>query len=212
MSKLVLVRHGKSEWNKLGLWTGLTDVSLTDEGREEAKRAGRSIAEQKIDIDKAYTSSLKRTKETLAEIESVLGKKISAKEESPAINERDYGVYTGKNKWQIKEEVGEEEFKRIRRGWDTFIPNGESLKDVFERVMPFYNKSVLPDLKAGKNVLLVGSGNSLRALVKGLEKISDADIGNLEFGTGEVYVYEIDNEGNILHKNILVDNLEKLRV
>ncbi|MBI3069894.1 MAG: 2,3-bisphosphoglycerate-dependent phosphoglycerate mutase [Candidatus Levybacteria bacterium] len=118
-----------------------------------------------------------------------------------SLNERDYGEFTGKNKWQIKEEVGDEEFLKIRRGFDHPIPGGETLKDVFSRVVPYYQAQILPYLKNGKNVLIVAHGNSLRALVKYLENISDADISGLEIETGEILIYEIDQNEAVISKN-----------
>ena len=119
-----------------------------------------------------------------------------------ALNERDYGIYTGKNKWDIKKEVGDEQFKNIRRGWDFGIEKGESLKDVYARVVPYYQTEILPKLESGKNVIVAAHGNSLRALVKYLENISDKDVENLEIATGQVYAYKIDDRGKIISKEV----------
>lgn len=199
MSYLILVRHGKSEWNALGLWTGWRDIPLNVEGVNEAKKAGLSIED--IKIDKAYTSKLLRAKQTLEEILKVLNIAVPIVE-TEALNERDYGNYTGKNKWEIKKQVGEEEFQKIRRSWDHPIPNGESLKMVYERVIPFYQTTILPELRDGKNILITAHGNSLRALVKELEKVSDEKIPELEIGTGETYIYEFNSSGQIVSKQI----------
>lgn len=199
MSYLVLVRHGKSEWNEKGLWTGWRDIPLTAQGFEEAKTTGNQLLDIKFDL--AITSSLIRAKQTLDEILKVINQTppiIS----NQALNERDYGDYTEKNKWQIKEMVGEEEFQKIRRSWDYPPPNGESLKMVYERVLPYYNSEIEPKIKEGKNILIAAHGNSLRALVKYLENISDEKIGDLEIGTGEAYVYQIDESGKIINKEI----------
>ena len=204
MAHLILVRHGLSEWNKLGLWTGLTDVGLIPEGKEEAKRAAESI--RGIPIDVAYTSLLKRAQETLSIMLTTLGKSAMPVFEEAALNERDYGIYTGKNKWQVKEEVGEEEFKKIRRGWEYPVPGGENLKEVYERVVPFYQKDISPRLARGENVLVVASGNSLRALVKYLEHLTVEQVTNLEFGVGEVYVYDIGAHDVVLSKDIRAAN------
>jgi 2,3-bisphosphoglycerate-dependent phosphoglycerate mutase len=126
--------------------------------------------------------------------------------QTAALNERNYGVYTGKNKWEVKEEVGEEEFQNIRRGWEHPIPEGETMKKVYERVVPFYEKEVLPLLKEGKNVILAAHGNSLRALVKYLENLSIDDLMALEFGIGEAYVYDIDETGKVVKKEIRAKN------
>lgn len=200
MSYLVLIRHGESEWNAKGLWTGLTDIGLSEKGRQEARAAARAIKNIKFNI--AYTSVLKRSKETLHEIETELEMVDVPTVEDAALNERNYGEYTGKNKWEIQKEVGEEEFLRIRRGWDVPIPGGEALKDVYNRVIPFYQNHILPNLKLGKNVLVTAHGNSLRALVKYLDNISDDDISKLEIALGEVYVYQVDKEGKITGKEM----------
>ena len=141
MAKLILVRHGESEWNAKGLWTGLTDISLSEKGKEESRLAGMALKNVKIDI--AYTSSLIRAKQTLSEIRRVLGLDNLDVIENNALNEKNYGIFTGKNKWDIKRQYGEEKFRQIRRGWSFQIPNGESLKDVYNRVIPYYQKEIL---------------------------------------------------------------------
>lgn len=200
MSKLVLVRHGESEWNAKGIWTGLTDVGLSEKGKEQAKLVGEKL--KGFFIDFAFTSVLIRAKQTLNEIKSVLGIDIPTFEDK-ALNERDYGIYTGKNKWEIKRKVGEEQFQNIRRGWDVSIENGESLKDVYNRVVPYYETHILPNLKNGKNVLIVAHGNSLRALVKYLDGITDEGIKNLEILFDQVYFYEISPLGKIVSRKIV---------
>lgn len=200
MAKLFLVRHGKSEWNKLGLWTGWTDVDLVEEGLEEAKKAGEHLKDEEIHI--VHTSNLKRTHQTFEKIKEVSGKTDLNHTPYEALNERHYGVHTGKNKWQVKEEIGEEEFQKIRRGWDTPIPEGETLKDVHARVVPHYEAVIKQELSNGKNVLIVAHGNSLRALAKHLEDLSEEEIGNFEIGTGEVHCYHFDNEVKLINKEI----------
>lgn len=209
MSRLILVRHGKSEWNVLGKWTGYVDVGLVREGIEEARRAAESLRD--IPIACAHISKLKRAKETFVEICDALGAAVEPRADA-ALNERHYGVYTGKNKWEAKKEMGEEAFQRLRRGWDVSIPEGESLKDVYARVVPYYESFILPELKKGQNTLVVAHGNSLRALVKYLEHISDEKIAELEIGTGEVYVYDVDAEGKVVGKEIRASNADKLNV
>lgn len=199
-SYLILIRHGKSTYNDLGLWCGWTDVDLHEAGRDEAKAAAEHLRD--IDIHVAYTSKLKRAKQTFALIQEALEKADIAVHEHEALNERDYGVYTGKNKWQIKEEVGEETFTKIRRSWDHPIPEGETLKDVYARVSKYYDDTIKPELLAGKNVLLSAHGNSLRALVKHLEYLNEEQIAELEIGTCEVHIYEMDIEGKIIGKQI----------
>ena len=200
MAYLILVRRGESEWNEKGLWTGLADIGLTEKGKEEARLAGEKL--KVLPVDFAFTSQLIRAKQTLDEVKNVLGIDVPTFEDK-ALNERDYGIYTGKNKWEIQKEVGEEQFQKIRRGWDVPIQNGESLKDVYNRVIPYYQSEILPKLKDGKNILIVAHGNSLRALTKYLENISDKNISKLEIEIGEVNVFEIDNNENIITKKIL---------
>lgn len=209
MAYLVLIRHGISEWNKLGLWTGWKDPELSPEGFEEAKKAAISIRD--IPLDKAYTADLKRTEATTDTIKKELGKEDLPTVVTPAVRERNYGDLAGKNKWKVKEEYGDEQFTRWRRGWDEPIPNGESLKDVYDRMIPYYQEIIEPELHAGKNILISASGNSLRALVKYLENISDEDIASLEIGTGEVYVYTLDKNG-IQSKEIRSSNPKKGKV
>lgn len=199
MTYLALVRHGESVWNAKGLWTGLIDVSLSEKGKKEAILAAKALKDIKFDI--GFTSVLKRSKETIDEIKNVVGKNFPIFED-PALNERDYGQMTGKNKWEIKEKLGEMEFIKIRRAWNYPIKGGETLKDVYSRVVPYYLKQILPQLKLGKNVLVVAHGNSLRALVKYLEEIPDDKIEKLEIATGEIYLYQIDEKGSIISKEI----------
>ncbi len=206
MARLILVRHGKSEWNEKGLWTSLTDVDLIEEGVLEARRAGAAISE--VPVHRAHTSMLKRAQQTLHHIEEVLGHVLEITIH-PALNERNYGIYTGKNKWQVKEEIGEAEFLKLRRGWDVHIPEGESLKDVYARVAPYYETVILDDIKNGSNTLVVAHGNSLRALVKRVENIPDENISDIEIGTGEVYMYDFDSTGNVLSKEIRAINPNK---
>ena len=200
MAKLILVRHGESLWNAKGLWTGLTDIHLSGKGREEARLAGNALKNYKIDV--AYTSVLIRAKQTLDEIMKVVGITNLLTIGNKALNERDYGNFTGKNKWEIEKEVGEEKFHEIRRGWNTPILDGETLKDVYDRVIPYYQNEILPKLREGKNVLISAHGNSLRALAKYLENISNKDIENLEIATGEIYIYDLGNKGDIVSKEI----------
>lgn len=211
MALLVLVRHGKSEWNHLGLWTGLVDVDLTHEGVAEARKTGSLLSD--IPFHALHVSELYRAQRTLMEVIEATGKPHYHEAEShPALNERDYGDLTGKNKWQVKDEVGEERFNRIRRHFDEPVPNGETLKDVYHRVVPYYEQRILPKLAEGKNVLVVAHGNSLRALAKHLEKIADEDVAHLEIGTGEAHCYTIDATGTITAKEIRGANTQKGKV
>lgn len=200
MTDLILIRHGESKWNAKGLWTGWTDIGLSEKGEKQARLVGEKLKGFQIDV--AFTSTLIRAKQTLEEIKNVLGIDVPTIE-SKALNERDYGIYTGRNKWEIKKTVGEKQFQKIRRGWNTEIKNGESLKDVFERTIPYYQTEILPKLISGKNVLIVAHGNSLRALTKYLENISNGDISKLEIAVGEVDIFELDSNGNVTSKKIL---------
>lgn len=199
MSYLVLVRHGESEWNEKGLWTGLTDVPLTNKGKSQAKEAGKILNGIKFDL--GFTSPLSRAKDTMSQIKEENASDFPVNEDT-RLNERDYGIYTGKNKWEVKKELGEEEFLKLRRGWDYPIKDGESLKQVYERVVPFYETEVLPKMKEGGNILIVSSGNCLRSLVKFLEKVGDEEISKIELSLGEIYIYNLDEEGNIIKKEI----------
>ena len=199
MAYLVLVRHGESTWNARGIWTGWKNPPLSQKGLGEARQAGKLLNDIKFDL--AYTSSLIRAKQTLEEIEKILGVSLATFENS-ALNERDYGNYTGKNKWDILKELGESGFKKLRRGWDAPIPNGETLKDVYNRVIPYYKNEILPKVCASKNVLISAHGNSLRALVKYLDGLTDSEVENLEIATGEVIVYRIDENGKVATKEI----------
>lgn len=202
MAYLILVRHGESVWNAKGLWTGLVDVDLSATGRIEAKKAGKLI--KGINIQVAFTSKLKRAYQTLEEILKVLGIEHIPIFESSALNERDYGDFTGKNKWDLEKEYGKEQFLKWRRGWDEKIPNGETLKDVYKRVVPYYQEHILPKLIANKNVLVTAHGNSLRALVKFLDDISIKDLPKLEIEYGEADIYEINSQGQIIGKEVRV--------
>ncbi|MBI2593447.1 2,3-bisphosphoglycerate-dependent phosphoglycerate mutase [Candidatus Daviesbacteria bacterium] len=160
MAKLVLVRHGESKWNKLGLWQGWTDIDLTKKGIKQAKETGRQLKD--IHFDFAYSSPLIRATKTLNEIMKVLGRNDLKVVTDHAITEKHYGIYAGKNKWQVKEEIGEEEFLKLRRSWDYPTPEGESMKQVYERLIPYYRKEILPKLKQGKNVIISSHGNTLK--------------------------------------------------
>ncbi len=199
MAYRVLVRHGESTWNEKGLWTGWTDVDLSEKGRKEAREAGETIKD--IHFSTAYTSALKRAHQTLDEIKKVLGQDIPTTADV-ALNERNYGDLTGKNKWDIQKEFGDEKFQKWRRGWDEPITHGETLKDVYSRVVPYYQKEILPHLEKGENVIIAAHGNSLRSLVKYLDDISDENISQLEIATGEVLVYQIDEHGEVVFKEL----------
>ena len=200
MNNLALVRHGETEWNARGVWTGNVDVGLTAQGRQEAHRAAELLRD--ITLDAAHASMLRRSQETLAIIKYALDRDDLPVYLDSALNERDYGILTGKNKWEVKEKYGEEQFLKWRRGWDYPIPGGETLRDVYRRVVPYYQQYVLPDILKAKNILISAHGNSLRALIKYLENVSDQDIIDLELSTGEVCVYEINTRGKAVNKDM----------
>ncbi len=198
--KLILARHHESEWNKLGKWTGIRDTHLTDYGFEKSKDMGVMIKD--LQIDCAFASMQVRSIETLSCMLNVCERYSVPTEHAAALSERDYGDYTGKNKWEMEKVLGEEEFKKLRRGWDYPIPNGESLKMVSDRVIPYYKSKILPEIMAGKNVLVVAHGNSLRTLMKYIEHISDEGIADLEMPFGAIIIYDVDTEGFFLHKEV----------
>lgn len=200
MGTLVIVRHHESEWNKKGLWTGSRDVHLTPYGFEKSEELGHMI--QDISFDYAFTSTQIRSIETLSAMLNAERQYNVPIEHTPALNERDYGDYTGKNKWDVETLVGEEVFDQIRREWDYPVPHGETLKMVYERAVPFFIQRVLPLLQEGKNVLIVSHGNAIRALMKYIEGISDTDIAHVEMIFGSVLIYMLDREGHMIHKDV----------
>lgn len=201
MGKLVLARHHESEWNKLGKWTGVVDVHLSPEGFEGSKKMGELIKD--FHFDQIFISTQIRSKETLTNMLINMPLNINIPiESSKEINERDYGDYTGKNKWEMEKILGEEEFLKIRRSWDTPIPNGESLKMVYARSVPFFLNKILPFLREGKNVLVVAHGNSIRSIMKYIENISDEGIDKVEMIFGSVLIYDLDTEGHMINKEI----------
>jgi len=189
MAKLILLRHFQSQWNKENRFTGWTDIPLSKEGIDQTEEVASKLSGFKI--DKVYTSPLMRNKETVSLILENLGKKDLPVVIDKALNERNYGKLQGLNKDEIKMKYGENQVKLWRRSWDQAPPEGESLKDVFERVVPFYRKYIEKDLKEEKNVLVVDSHNSLRALIKYLKNIPDEDIINLEISTGSIKEYNL---------------------
>jgi len=195
---LIIARHHESEWNKKGLWTGSRDVHLTQHGLEKSGEMGKLLKD--IPPDYAFASGQVRTDETLKAMLNALGIDSVDGESSPALNERDYGDYTGKNKWEMQKIIGEEAFERIRRDWDYPIPNGESLKTVYERVVPFYLGTVLPLLREGRRVLVVSHGNALRALMIYLESVATEQVSGVDMLFGVVVVYQVDDKGRMVHK------------
>lgn len=199
--QLVIARHGESTWNATGQWTGLTNVYLTPKGRHEAELMGEKLRD--IALDFAYVSEQIRTTETFLHIMYTASPEVAVPYQiASALNERDYGEYTGLNKWQIKEELGEEVFNGVRRAWDYHVPGGETLKMVYDRTVPFYLSEILPRLVRGENVLIVAHGNSIRSLVKYIEEINDKDIAHVEMIFGTALIYQVDSQGHKNHKEI----------
>lgn len=196
VGKLLLVRHAESEWNMIGRWTGQKNVNLSEKGFHEASLLGQALRELGVHVDKAYCSEQVRTLETLQVMLNASQQFDVPFERRSAINERDYGEYTAKNKWDMQKLVGDEEFNLLRRGWDHPVPGGETLKAVYERALPFYHDEVVPQLMAGKNVLVAAHGNSLRALMKYIENISDEGVEELEMPFGNILVYDVDSDGH----------------
>ncbi|MGD8374369.1 MAG: 2,3-bisphosphoglycerate-dependent phosphoglycerate mutase [Candidatus Woesebacteria bacterium] len=197
--KLYILRHGESEWNATGQWTGLTNIHITKKGEQDAEKMGEALTDVHFDI--AYVSEQVRTLETLQAVLKTQGQTDLPYKKASAINERDYGEYTSMNKWQVKDKVGEEKFNSIRRDWDCPIPGGEMLKDVYARAIPFYKETIVPQLIEGKNVLIVAHGNSIRALMKYIDEISDKDIASVEMIFGTILTYSVDEEGHCIAKD-----------
>ena len=190
MAKLFLVRHGQSQWNLENRFTGWQDVDITELGQEEARQAGLALANEPIDI--AYTSTLIRAQHTLRIILHEMGDPHIPIVINAALNERGYGKLEGLNKAETAEKYGAEQVHIWRRSFDVPPPGGESLKDTYERVIPYYQRFIEPKLKEGKNVLVVAHGNSLRALIMFLEHLSPEQILEREIATGQPIKYQIE--------------------
>ncbi len=218
MYKLVLVRHGQSTWNLENRFTGWTDVELTDLGKAEAAEAGKLLSEAGYDFDIAYTSVLKRAIKTLGIIQDVMDRDWLPVIRAWQLNERHYGSLQGLNKAETAEKFGEDQVKVWRRSYDVpppaleltderhpkfdrryasltpeQLPATESLKITLDRVLPYWTNTLAPEIKAGKRLLVVAHGNSIRALVKYLDDVSEAEITELNIPTGLPLVYELDD-------------------
>ena len=233
MSKLILTRHGQSVWNAENRFTGWVDVDLSEKGILEAQKSGQLIKNLNINIDVSYTSFLKRAIKTLTTIlqENNLELKFNTSWE---LNERHYGSLTGLNKKETRNKIGKEQFGKYRRSWDIppppmadsdknqslfsplnesipagMIPFTESLKDTYERVIPYYEKEIQKNIQGNKNVLISAHGNSLRALCKYLFNISNQKINELEIPTGNPLIIEFDNNLKIKEYNYLDETRAK---
>ena len=233
MSKLILTRHGQSVWNAENRFTGWVDVDLSEQGILEARKSGVLIKNLNINIDISYTSFLKRAIKTLSVILEENNLKLELNS-SWEINERHYGSLTGLNKEETKKKIGEEQFKKYRRSWDIspppmpendknqslfsplnasipqdMIPFTESLKDTYNRVIPFFESKIKPDLQNNKNIIIAAHGNSLRALCKKLFNISNQKINELEIPTGNPLVIEFDQSLGVKDIKYLDKSREK---
>lgn len=228
MVKLVFVRHGQSEWNALNQFTGWVDVDLSEQGVTEAKEAGQKIKDAGIAFDTAYTSVLKRAIKTCNFVLEESDQLFVPQIKSWRLNERHYGALQGLNKKETADKYGADQVQLWRRSYDTLppllaeedpgsavndrryanldkrtIPGGENLKVTLERAIPFWEDHIAPDLLAGKTVLVAAHGNSLRALAKYIENISDDDIMGLEIPTGQPLVYELKDDLSVSQKYYL---------
>ncbi len=199
-STLVLVRHGQSEWNLKNLFTGWKDVGLTDKGVAEATEAGQALKERGLVFDIAFTSKLERAQRTLDIMLEQLGQTGLETRENLALNERDYGDLTGLNKDDARAKWGEEQVHIWRRSFDTNPPGGESLKDTAERVLPYYRSDILPEIRAGRTILVSAHGNSLRALVMELDGLGPDEIVKVNIATGAPMIYTLDADGKVTEK------------
>jgi 2,3-bisphosphoglycerate-dependent phosphoglycerate mutase len=201
MAKLILLRHGQSTWNLENKFTGWVDVPLTEQGEKEAQRAGEHL--KNVKIDEAFTSVLTRAIETLNIALKAAGQEGVPTRFDKAINERMYGDLQGLDKAETAKKFGDAQVKLWRRSYDIAPPNGESLKDTAARALPYFNEEILPEVKAGKNVLVSAHGNSLRAIVMQLDRLSEAEVLELNIPNGVPIVYEIDSVGNVVSKTQL---------
>jgi 2,3-bisphosphoglycerate-dependent phosphoglycerate mutase len=238
MLKLVMLRHGESTWNRENRFTGWTDVDLSEKGVEEANHAGRVLKEQGYDFDLAFTSVLKRAVRTLWIVQDEMDLMWLPVKKSWRLNERHYGALQGLNKSETAKKYGEGQVLIWRRSYDipppaleksddrypgndpryrtltsAQVPLSESLQDTYRRCLPYWHKSIAPALRAGKRIILVIHGNSIRALVKYLDGVSEEDIVNLNIPTGIPLIYELDDDLVKIKSYYLADaaELEKAR-
>ncbi len=233
--KLILIRHGESEWNRLNLFTGWSDVELSDKGMEEAKLAGITLKGAGYDFDVCYTSYLKRAINTLNIVLVEMDREWLPVIKNWRLNERHYGALQGLNKAEMAKKIGEEQVKIWRRSFDVsppvleeddernpkynqayrdeniaLLPLAESLKDTIARVVPYFESVIKKDILDGKRVIIAAHGNSLRALVKYFDNMSDDEIMEVNIPTGLPLVYEFDNDFNVVSKKYLGDENKQL--
>ncbi len=193
---LVLVRHGQSEWNLKNLFTGWKDVDLTEQGVAEARAAGRKLKAQGLKFDVAYTSALKRANRTLDLILEEMGQTVPIVRDQ-ALNERDYGDLVGMNKDDARAKWGEEQVLIWRRSYDVPPPGGESLKDTVARALPYFVQDILPCVLRGERTLISAHGNSLRALIMVLERLTPEKILKRELATGVPIIYRLNADSTV---------------
>jgi 2,3-bisphosphoglycerate-dependent phosphoglycerate mutase len=200
---LVLVRHGQSDWNLKNLFTGWKDPDLTDKGQAEAKAAGQRLKALGLNFDIAFTSDLTRAQHTCRLILNELGQSDLKTIREQALNERDYGDLSGLNKDDARAKWGEEQVHVWRRSYDVPPPNGESLKDTVARVLPYYCQEILPRVLNGERVIVAAHGNSLRALVMVLDRLTPDTIPSMELDTGVPLVYRLKADSTVDSKKAL---------
>lgn len=192
MSTLVLLRHGQSQWNLENRFTGVTDVPLTDQGKKDAKTVGNAMKD--LQFDTAFTSDLIRAQDTLSIVLKELGQETIPIIKDKALNERHYGDLQGLNKAETALKYGQDKVKLWRRSYETRPPNGESIEDCYARVIPFFEEQILPQLREGKNVLVVAHGNSLRPILQYLDHLDNETTATIEIGLCIPHIYQFDGE------------------
>ena len=202
---LILVRHGQSEWNEQNLFTGWKDPGLTELGIKEAKNAGSLISDKGIQFDEMFTSMLVRAQDTGMIILDSINQQNIPITKNKALNERNYGSLAGLNKDDARKKWGEEQVHIWRRSFDIPPPEGESLKDTAERVLPYFHEYIMPKVIQGLSILVAAHGNSLRALIMELDLISSEDIVKLEIPTGAPIQYEFNQNGEVVNKTKLYE-------
>jgi 2,3-bisphosphoglycerate-dependent phosphoglycerate mutase len=200
---LVLIRHGQSEWNAKNLFTGWKNPDLTEQGVEEARRAGRGLRNRDILFSVGFTSALKRAQRTLDLVLEELGQSNVPILRDRALNERHYGDLSGLNKDEAREQWGEEQVRLWRRSYDVAPPGGESLKDTVARVLPFYCQRILPPVMRGERALVVAHGNSLRALAMVLDQLTPDSVPGLEIQTGVPLIYTLNADSTVASREVL---------
>jgi 2,3-bisphosphoglycerate-dependent phosphoglycerate mutase len=201
MARLILLRHGESQWNLENRFTGWVDVPLSPRGIQEAKDAGEKL--RSFTFDRAFTSVLARANETLRLVLEAIGQTSIPIEKDKALNERMYGDLQGLNKDETAKKYGEAQVKIWRRSYDVRPPGGESLKDTAERVLPYYEQTIKPHLLKGDTILVAAHGNSLRALIMELEQLSREQVLELNIPTGAPLLYELDKTGKVVDHRYL---------